>query len=528
MKSICIIFCCLGCLQLSGCAGIGEKIPFFEQMNTKTATPPAELVRNVGSTDRSSDRASAVKVDPGAWVASAPFKIQTIQKLPSVFYEEVSFNRSIVSLYDFSARITNISKIRVRASVDALGVAAQAIRDGAAPLPGLTAAGGGAISSSQGASATGIESKKELQILYKGTLKGLLDTVTARLGIYWTFDGMNIQLFQRDTRTFVLNAPTGDITVTTGMNTSSNSTGGNTGGGATSNLSTNSQLTLWTDVEKNIKTFLSPAGNVSHSKATGTFTVTDIPDVLDRVEDYINTLNESLGKQVVMEINIYAVSLTRDNTQGLDLKALLTRGKQSINMSPVVGGSSSVAITRESGGDTTSFFIQALSSAGATRKVTTATLVASNNQPVPLQVGTQFSYIASQQTTVATTGVAQTTSTVAQLNTGLALMLIPKILDDHSILLQYNLGLSTLKNLRVYSTSTSRLEMPELETRNILQRVNLRSGETLIASGFEDGSDRQGGSGIGDAANPIWGQQTQSGTREVFVITVKPSELASR
>lgn len=513
----------------SGCAALKGDAP-FKEMESSRITSADSMVKNIGQADRAAQREGIVKIDSGAWLVSKPVRITPVDRLPKIFREEVSFNRNIVSLSEFASRVTAITRVRSAVLQDAAKVAATAIAQGSAPLPGAeaqkTAAAATSTSSAGGAART-------LHVVYRGSLKGLLDTVSTRLGVHWSYEGETIRFFLTTSRSFVVRAVTGDASLT--ANVSSSAQGGGSGSSSSTSqaIATSAKLSLWKDVEDGVKAMLSSGGTVTTSLSMGVVTVNDVPEVLDRVGLFIEQVNQELARQIALEVNIYTVALDKSDNFGLDWNAILRSGRLRLSMTPIglpSDGSSFTLglLSGDTGTVESSMMFQALSSAGKARRVTTASVVAGNNQPVPVQVGTQTAYISGSNTTMSSNGNTLTTMTVGNLTTGFNLTLLPRILDDNKILLQFTVDLSLLKQIRSFSTTTSRVEMPEVDTRNFLQRVALRSGETLIVSGFEQTIDSANKSGVFDADNVLFGNRKVGGSREVLVITIKPVEIPTK
>lgn len=61
---------------------------------------------------------------------------------------------------------------------------------------------------------------------------------------------------------------------------------------------TSPKLSLWTDLENNVKSMITPQiGSYSLNKVSGSIIVTDKPAVLDKIGDLVSTINESLSRQ---------------------------------------------------------------------------------------------------------------------------------------------------------------------------------------------------------------------------------------
>jgi hypothetical protein len=88
--------------------------------------------------------------------------------------------------------------------------------------------------------------------------------------------------------------------------------------------------------------------------------------------------------------------------------------------------------------------------------------------------------------------------------------------------------MSSLRNIRTVTSggggagSTS-IETPEVDTRNFLQRVAMKSGETLVISGFEQTDDNVDRKGVGDPRFfGLGGGLHAKSDKEIIVILVTP------
>jgi type IVB pilus formation R64 PilN family outer membrane protein len=146
-----------------------------------------------------------------------------------------------------------------------------------------------------------------------------------------------------------------------------------------------------------------------------------------------------------------------------------------------------------------------------------------NNQPVPLQVGRQTSYLASSTTTLTQGAGATTTLTPGLITTGFSMSLVPHMLEKGKLLLQFAINISSLLNLSAITSGQSTIQTPDIDTRNFLQRVMLNSGDTLVMTGFEQVIMSSKGQGIGSASNTaLGGGINRSSDRSVLVILIQP------
>jgi len=77
--------------------------------------------------------------------------------------------------------------------------------------------------------------------------------------------------------------------------------------------------------------------------------------------------------------------------------------------------------------------------------------------------------------------------------------------------------------LRQFTSGSGSVQLPEIDTRQFLQRVAMKSGQTLVISGFEQTDSNLRASGIGHPRNIFTGGslEGQAG-KEILVIVITP------
>jgi type IVB pilus formation R64 PilN family outer membrane protein len=538
--------------MISGCTGMREKI---ELDVGKTDAKVSNLVADVGqmATGIVKKRPPPTQHEDGIWLSKSAVKV-TQPTLPPIFHEPATFDRVVYSLPELTERITLRSGIPTKISADALAVAAGTGNtqpgggNNAAVMPPTAPTGMPPINGPLGAG----RPKTPIQVTFSnGSFKSFLDTVAARFGVSWKYDNDAVLFYHKDSRTFQINAIPGDstfsATVTSGAtSTGATSTGGaSTGtsgtastGGITSNNSQNtgvsSQLSVYSSIEKTIVAMLSPHGKVVASPATGTITVVDTPDTLDRVAAFVESQNQSLSRQISINVTVLSVTTTHSDNYGIQwnliYQNLLSRYGIRNTVASSAGTSFSAGILQSSsskfaGSD---LIIQALSQQGKVRRETTASVVTLNNQPVPVQVSKQTSYLQSSQTTVTALVGSTTTLTPGTVTSGFNMSILPHVLKNGTVMLQFSTDISALRGFRTVSSNSSTIETPEIDTRNFLQRVAMKSNETLIISGFEQTDDNLDQNGVGTPRNFLFGGGYKGTTnKESIVVLITPTTMDS-
>ncbi|HEX7684855.1 MAG TPA: PilN family type IVB pilus formation outer membrane protein, partial [Trinickia sp.] len=121
---------------------------------------------------------------------------------------------------------------------------------------------------------------------------------------------------------------------------------------------------------------------------------------------------------------------------------------------------------------------------------------------------------------------SQTSLTPGTVTTGFNMTLLPHMLDDGTVLMQFYTNLSVLDALQTVSSGGAnplQIQTPQIDTRNFLQRVAMKSGETLVISGYEGAADNSTQQGVGKPSNILLGGGYDARrSREVIVILITP------
>jgi len=386
-------------------------------------------------------------------------------------------------------------------------------------------------------------------------VEGLLDVVTSRLGLSWKRVKGMVSIYYLDTQAFAIYAipSTTDMSsvVQSGTSTSSGVSGsasgassgvtGSSGSNQTTTVSNKASLT--DDIVRNIKGMLTPGigriGDPSKDgelgSSTGTILVTDTPEVLDRVRSYLDAENASITKQVRLNVKVLSVTLTDSENLGINWSAVYNAlsGKFGLALSNTfasttgaISGTISVPTTATGGLSQfagTSMLIQALSQQGKVATVTSPSVTTLNMQAVPVQVARQTGYLAGVQTTSTASVGSSTALTAGTVTTGFNMNLLPYVLPDDNLLLQYSINLSALDNIRTVTSGGASIEIPEVDDRIFSQKVRLKSGETLVLSGFEQTIDNGSKSGTGTPGNFAFGGGYSSNRQhDVIVVLITP------
>ncbi len=115
--------------------------------------------------------------------------------------------------------------------------------------------------------------------------------------------------------------------------------GGNSGGGGTS-ITQQDSIDFWAELEIQLKLIASQDGKLLIDKMSGIVQVTDRPQVLRNISEFISRMQKRVRRQVDIEARIYEVALSRRFELGIDWNLVIERAD--LNLSSAIKASTIV------------------------------------------------------------------------------------------------------------------------------------------------------------------------------------------
>lgn len=548
-------------LLLSGCAG--QRMNEVSKDAGDTAIKASSLIQQMG------DNYPVVQFQNSQYVNTAPLPKPKYEAPREVVSCQVTYKTAKPQdIFQFAQDMSEQCRIRVRVTPDAAAYLSAGGESGsktqrlsAVPSPVMNsgemkplAMFGADGTNSQTSTNTGV-TRTVSDVSYTGALGGLLDLVAGRMGVSWKYENGNVVFYYLETKRFDIQPADAKYdltgTVTSGLSNATGTDSGNGGGTSSSGISGSGGSTmsstvamgnnLYKDLKETVQSMLTPGvGRLSLNATTGTLMITDVPDVVRRVGDYLDDENSTLSRQVILKVVTYTVNTDVSDMVGIDWNLVWKslNGNYGIKLANTNSGVASDAI---SGGfnvlDTatgsaaqfagSSFLLDALSKQAKVSDVKTSTIMTTNMAAAPVLVGQQTTYLKDVTTTAYATGDATVPSqslTPGSVTTGTNITILPKILKDSDrLMLNMFMDISSLKQIRTITSDTQKIEAPDIDTRSLQQRVWLKPGQTLIMSGFEQNTDNSNRQGVGSPSNILFGGSLSGAkTKQSFVITVTP------
>lgn len=461
--------------------------------------------------------------------------------------------RSPVNLWEIGSRVVEATAIPVRIDPDVyLPLGEEIDQDSttttevaSTDVVDASLVGGVLADSDEGLSA--IDVSQGITYDYYGTLHGFLDVVGARYGVNWTYNDGEIIVSRRITKVFHIAVMDGvsdvkaavggaavptDIAVEEGASAVATAS---SGGDVVQSLSYQVQLDLWNSIVNGVKGQMSSIGDVELSPGTGTITVIDLPFSVRRVAEYVKAENESLTRQVHVEVTLISVTNSRGDKYGVNWDALYSK----LDSMEIAFGSpqsrlgtdaAEILLSRTKPGSPfngTEAIIRALSEDNQLSLVRRTVVRTLNNRVAPIQLTSTEGYLKQVGTTV-TDNTATETLIPGSFTSGVVMQLRPRLLQDDSMLMTFNGDISELLGFTRETSGTNSISIPNYVRRSFGNEVLMRSGEVLLLN-LVDGEDSSSDMyGLGHPSNSMAGGRELSKKETSVLILVRPVVMGGR
>lgn len=307
----------------------------------------------------------------------------------------------------------------------------------------------------------------------------------------------------------------------TSMPSSSGNNGPPEGIGTISSVETKTEMMFWKDMEKSIQGMLSkePGHSVTVNAQTGVIAVHAYPGELHHVASYINSLQRSLNRQVVLEAKILEVQLDDNYQAGIDWSILGNPATidPTTGLQNTTAGIGQVANATVTGTDLTQLngifavrvngnfkiLINLLQTQGNVQVLSSPHISTVNNQKAVIKVGSDEFFVTGVSTTnsvIGTTTLPSQDVSLTPFFSGITLDVTPEISNDNTVVLHIHPSVSLVtQQTKIIGLGTSttgqanNLSLPLAfstirESDNI---VRAKNGQVVVIGGLMQNNMRE-------------------------------------
>ncbi len=232
----------------------------------------------------------------------------------------------------------------------------------------------------------------------------------------------------------------------------------------------------------------------------GTITVSGFPSDLDQIETFIRAFESSIQRQVLIEAKIVEVNLDRSFQFGIDWNVLANNGTSTLGVSSAIptrapratgaAPTGNVELTLRGGNGQITAVLNALSSQGDVRVLSSPRVSALNNQRAVFDVTTgEIVFNVTQTPIISPNGTTtfQSQVTPTQVNVGIVLDVLPQIGSDNTVTMNIRPVVTSVARTATFTVpggDGAVVQAPVIDTRESDTMARLRAGETIIIGGL--------------------------------------------
>ncbi|QOY52818.1 pilus (MSHA type) biogenesis protein MshL [Candidatus Sulfurimonas baltica] len=287
--------------------------------------------------------------------------------------------------------------------------------------------------------------------------------------------------------------------VATTTTTDGNSKGGGGAGKSGMKIESTDEVVFWNQLDLELQRVLNRPQDKYKAEApiinknAGIVTVTATVKQMDRLEGYLKNLQDKVQLQVLIDVQLLSVTMSKGKTTGVDWKQLYALQDINIEFGASAGQRSGVKqddsfITLSSAsGVHLNEVIKFLKTQGDVTSISNPKVLTLNNQPALITAGVEYFYkITSTETLAgATSGTQSSSEDVQSVFAGVLLDITPEISDDKTITLKINPSLSEAISTTFIATGAADRTMPpDLSRRQLSSVVTVKDGNRIILGGL--------------------------------------------
>jgi len=242
------------------------------------------------------------------------------------------------------------------------------------------------------------------------------------------------------------------------------------------------------------------------NKNAGLITVTATVEQMKRFEAYLKKLQDKVQLQVLIDVQLLAVTMNKGKTTGIDWKQLYALQDMQVGINSLRyknvskfendsitealynGGKDAASLINIKANASLKEVIKFLQTQGDVTSISNPKVLTLNNQPALITAGTEYFYKIKSETQQQGTsgGVAATTQNdnVQSVFAGVLLTITPEISNDKTITLKINPSLSETTTDLAQTTNTGREMPPDLRRRQLSSVVTVKDGNRIILGGL--------------------------------------------
>lgn len=301
-------------------------------------------------------------------------------------------------------------------------------------------------------------------------------------------------------------------TGTTSASAAAEEKGGGAAGKSGMKIDSTDEVQFWNQLDLELREVLNRPQDVYVAQApiinknAGIITVTATVKQMERLEKYLKKLQEKVQLQVLIDVQLLSVTLSKGKTTGIDWSQLYKLQDIDVSIDKLFhknisefednkittaiaggGASENSHLIKISASGNLNEVIKFLKTQGDVTSISNPKVLTLNNQAALITAGTEYFYKITSTETLsgATSGTQSTSEDVQSVFAGVLLDITPEISDDNTITLKINPSLSeTASSTFIADSAEDRTMPPDLRRRQLSSVVTVKDGNRIILGGL--------------------------------------------
>lgn len=234
--------------------------------------------------------------------------------------------------------------------------------------------------------------------------------------------------------------------------------------------------------------------NIIINKAAGLITVTGTKSQLERVANYLDILQDSLTRQVMIDLSILTITHNNTHTTGIDWNQLYSLQNFSTipqtdstqnSFMQLSNGEFSYSLNLFPQNITLNRIVEFLSQYGEVSTLSNPKLLTLNNQPAMISVGDVIRYRKNTvfQSSANTTTNTNTDTEYPSVFAGVLLDITPSIFENN-LMLKINPSITSLKGREIQNAAQALDSPPNLSANQLSSIVYVSNGKKIVIGGL--------------------------------------------
>ena len=360
----------------------------------------------------------------------------------------------------------------------------------------------------------------------EGSAENALNTIASTFNVHWKYDNNQVVIYKLETKRLRLNLLLKEQMT---ANFQGSTTSGNAEGGLTSQITSTFEGASFESYEEAIDSMLSPYGEAHVLGNSGAIVVTDTPEKLQAVQDFLDFENKSLTQQIALDVEVVRITSSDGNDVGIvwdelladfgDLSFGLVSSTPKLSKTNVTNLTGTINAGRLSG---SKLILKALASKARVSVLTRETRKVLNNSPAEFRDISVIEY-PSESTQSTDNGVTTITTTKGTIRPGFDMTVVPRITDDNKVILSVVTTMSRNLPFDEISVGGSTQKFANLVQKELKTVEVISDGQTSMLTGYINNSLSTQSEGTGNA--DMWalgGGQSNSKGKDMLIIFVTP------